>query len=156
MIFQFQRTGVNLLTLSPVLFLEPPEAQVTRECVAPILHHKTVIWFVRTHLPSSGLQQPECDRKHYWKFSHMAFSSSGELPLAGRRLKPGKTARFQPVLRIKIPFSFPDCIYLWRGHFHQMDQELFPSGSIWRCPCWLWEIAAAGAPGWWKQGLSEM
>lgn len=35
MIFQFQRTGVNLLTLSPVLFLEPPEAQVTRECVAP-------------------------------------------------------------------------------------------------------------------------
>lgn len=152
MISQFQRTRVNLLTLIPwsCAVSRAIRSWGAEERCSRILHCQTVTWFVRTQLPSSGLQQPECDRKHYWKFSHTAFSSSGALPLAGWRLKAGNTARIQPVLRIKIPFSFSGYIYLWRGHFHQLDQELFPSGKQLKM-----FLLAVGCHRCWGTGLME-
>jgi len=111
MTFQFQRTGVYLLTLSPwscVLSRTIRSSAGEGRC-SPIIHCHAVTWFVRTQLPYSGLQQPGCGGIHHWKFSHMAFSSSGHLTVttikAWEHCKDSTCADDQnclPFLRLKL------------------------------------------------------
>lgn len=129
MIFQFPRTRLNLVSLSPQSCLSRAIGiSGDKGRCSPVLHGQTVTCFVRTQLPmrdfpmvsgSLNVTNELLEIFAYGFFFFMRFSSCRMKIKAWEHHKDSTCVEDQnPLLFLRLHFH-------WRGDFHQLDKKFF-------------------------------